>query len=265
MLETIREFGLERLAASGEDAAARDAHAAYFLGLDGWVDPNHVAPGERVDDHLRRIEAEHANLRTALAHLADGGDGEGVLRLAGALATFWHQRRYLREGRRWLEWALAHSAETATPVRGRALTGLALLVWIRGDLERAAPLAEAGFVIAEQSGDTALTAHAAHTLGLVEFGQRRWDRAGPLMARALGLWREVGLPSVAAVALQALSGIAYERGDAALATSRAEESLALSRAVGHPSSAAMALGRLARLARDRGDDHGAAMAYQEGL
>ena len=95
---------------AGEADRPRAAHAAYFASLDERLEPNHVAPGERVDDRLWAIEAELANLRAALSFLTNAGDAEGVLRLAGGLAIFWHHRGNLAEGRQWLEWALDHTA-----------------------------------------------------------------------------------------------------------------------------------------------------------
>ena len=127
MLETIREFALEQLVAAGEETPAHAAHAAYFAAFDERLDPNRVAPGERFDDRLWGIEAELPNLRAALTSMASAGDAEGVLRLAGWLAVFWHHRGNLAEGRQWLEWALDHAGETATacsrPRPGRAQSG----------------------------------------------------------------------------------------------------------------------------------------------
>jgi non-specific serine/threonine protein kinase len=265
MLETIREFGLERLAGSGEEREVRDAHAAYFAGLGGWLEPNHLAPGERADDRLRWIEAEHPNLRAALDHLADRGDAEGVLFLAGWLAVFWHRHGHLGEGRRWLEWALAPTADAPTLARCRAIVGLSLVVWTQGDLETAAPLAGDGLARAEAIGDKELVALATHILGLIANVQRQWDRAQPLMERALTLWRELGLPSDEAIALSVLGRIAFGVGDSAASARYAEESLALHRALGHPSGVMTSLCSLARLARARGDDRSAALAYQEAL
>ena len=90
--------------------------------------------------------------------MAATGDAAGVLRLAGALAAFWHHRGYLREGRRWLEWALEHAVD-ADPLywRGRALAGLSLIIWSQGDPDGAAPPAEAALAIAEAVGDPDLT------------------------------------------------------------------------------------------------------------
>ncbi len=126
MLETIREFGLERLEEAGEREAACDAHAAYFVASSERYQLHGGGPLERTDVRLRRIEAEYPNLRAALARLAGAGGGDGFLQLAGALASFWQQRGHHREGRSWLERALDRSPDTPTPARGRALAGLAL-------------------------------------------------------------------------------------------------------------------------------------------
>jgi non-specific serine/threonine protein kinase len=265
MLETVREYGLERLEVSGEAGAARDAHAAYFLAFCERQHPNRVEPGERVDDRYLRIETELPNLRAALNHLEDAGDAPAVLRMAGALAVFWDHRGYYLEGQRWLEWALANTAETATAPRGRAHFGLGLILWSQGRYDQARSLAEAGLAIAERIGDKELTGEALHLLGLVEFVQRRWDRAGPLLERALNLRRELGLDAEVAVNLMLLSGVADGLGDAEVAASHAEESLAIFRRIGHAAGAANTLCQLARLAGARGDDRGAALAYREAL
>jgi excisionase family DNA binding protein len=265
MLETIREYGLEQLAASGGENAARDAHAVFFVELDDWLQPRHVPPGERYDDHLLHIEAEHPNLREALAHQADTGNTEGVLRLAGALAVFWHHLGYLPEGRRWLEWALAHTPEAQTAARGRALVGLGLILYSQGDVEPAEPLTRSALAIAEQIGDEELAAACFHNLGHVEYVRGCWELARPLIEEAVCRWRGLGSLSSAAGALNILSELDYEIGDATASALRAEEALALSRATGHSSGAAFALVRLGRLASDRGDVRQATLAYREAL
>ena len=261
MLETIREFALEQLAAAGEANRARAAHAAYFANLDEWLEPNHVAPGERVDDRLWAIEAELANLRAALSFLTNAGDAEGLLRLAGSLAIFWHHRGNLAEGRQWLEHALEKSRKTATACRARALAGYSLILWSQGHLALAGPLADAAHRIAQAIDHTELTALSVHLLGLVALSEHQWAQATSHMTEALALWRSLELPSDAAMALRALAWVAYETGDATACMQRAEESLALFRALGHPSGAAGALGLLAQQAHDQGDDTTALDAY----
>jgi excisionase family DNA binding protein len=265
MLETVREYGLERLAEAGEAEAARDAHAAYFGTLDERLDPNRLDLGGRLDDRLRLTEADHPSLLAALAWMAETGNAGGVLRLAASLATFWHHRAYLREGRRWLEWALERAADAPPRWRGRALAGLSMVVYAQGDPEGAAPPAEAAVAIAEATGDRDLAALAVHMAGLAELARGHLDRAEVLMTEALRIQRAIGLPGTGAMALQALSSIARGRGDLNLSERRAEEALAICRAAGHASGAALALTSLARVAVDRGNDREALAAYREGL
>jgi tetratricopeptide (TPR) repeat protein len=265
MLETIREFALERLDEAGETEAARDAHAAWFAALDDRLEPNRLAPGEQLDDRLLRIEADTANYREALARLAATGDAVGVLRLTGALAVFWQHRGHLREGRSWLEWALAQTADAAPIWRGRALAGLSLILWAQGEADRAAPLADAARAIAEDLDDQELRALAVHLLGMVARVRGQLDQAEELMTEALRLERAIGTPGYGANALAVLSGIAHERGDVATSVRRAEEALAQFQAVGHAAGIATVHCTLAGLAADRGDHRNALWGYQEAL
>jgi predicted ATPase/DNA-binding CsgD family transcriptional regulator len=265
LLETIREFAWERLRQHGEQERARSAHAAYFAAFDERLDPNHVEPGERVDDRLWRIEMEYLNLEAALTSMREAGNAEGVLRLAGALAIYWHHRGNLGEGRRWQEWALAHTADTPTAERARGLAGLSLILWSQGHHGAAEGPAEAAHRIAVEISHLDLTALSVHLRGLVAMSAGAWDRSRALMSAALALWREAGLPSDEAMALRVLATIAYVTGDVRGCACLAEEALAIFRAVGHPSGVAGSLGLVARVAHDRGDDRAALLAYQEAL
>jgi len=265
MLETIREFALERLDTVGEGNAARAAHAAYFIAFSEEGYPNHFGPFAGIDRRFEHLEAEMPNVRAAFVHLANAGDAEGVLRLAGALAIFWQLRGHFFEGRQWLEWALAHTAEAQTDARCRALVGLSLIQWTQGDLEQAATQAHAALAIAKAINGAEIAAHAIHVLGLIELTHQRWHQGGLLLEQAHGLWRKLGARAEEAQTLQLLSGVAFQLGDRQLSAERADASLVLFRALGHASGAACALCRLAALARDRGDDREAVLTYREAL
>ena len=102
MLETIREFGLEQLAGTGELHTMRRWHGTYFLDLAERAEPGMRGPEQII--WLDRLEAEHDNLRGALRwFLGDGGNIDCALRLAGALVWFWLTRAHVTEGRQWLE------------------------------------------------------------------------------------------------------------------------------------------------------------------
>ncbi|HWQ12287.1 MAG TPA: hypothetical protein VNL77_05775 [Roseiflexaceae bacterium] len=123
MLETIREYALERLTERGESVAAQRAHAAYFRDLAEHTEP--LLHGPEQIAWLDRLDEEHANLRVALAWLLSVGDVSGALQLAVALAHFWYVRGHFGEGHAWLIRALQAVAqmprdEPATPTARHA-------------------------------------------------------------------------------------------------------------------------------------------------
>ena len=120
MLETIREYGLEKLAASGEEALTRRAHAAYCLVL-AEEGASEGSNAERTE-WQGRLEIEHDNLRAALEWLTASGNAEWGLRLGAALFRFWETREYLAEGRDRLEKVLKlGGAAASTKLRARVL------------------------------------------------------------------------------------------------------------------------------------------------
>ena len=114
MLETIREFGLERLAARGEDEAVRQRHAAWYLAFAEDAGPRSQGPDDAA--WIERLEREHPNLRAALTWLAGAADGLALVRMTGALWPFWQEHTYFREGHRWLETALDSMARRHRPI-----------------------------------------------------------------------------------------------------------------------------------------------------
>ena len=124
MLETVREFALEQLAASGEEAEVHGAHAAYFLALAERAAP--LLSWRQQQTWLERLQVEHANLRVALARLEQTGDVNTRCGWPRALWRFWHRRGYWQEGRGWLVRLLALAKavdDVELTVRAMALTG----------------------------------------------------------------------------------------------------------------------------------------------
>ena len=268
MLETVREYGLERLAASGEAAATRDAHAAFCLALAEPPDPTRSAGAQ--DEHwLRRLDAEHDNFRAALAWLAGVDAGERLLRLATALTWFWYRHGHLREGAEWLDRALAAcppGSEDAAPALWlRALGEAGTLAWELGDYPRAVDWLEAGLALARADGDRAESGRALLNLGVAAEKQGNDDRAAAHYAEALALFREAGDRAGAAIALINLGDTAYRQGDDARSAALSDEALTLSRELGDRLYTALALGNLGQLALERGDTAEARARFAEAL
>ena len=148
MLETIREYGLDQLAAAGEEDEHRDRHASLCLSLTDRVD----LMGPDQPRWLATLAAEHANLRAALAWFLERGDAERAQLLAGRLWEFWYMMGHAAEGQSWLERALILG--DATPrTRAAALTGAGALASQVGDLERARGWVAAGAELYRELGN----------------------------------------------------------------------------------------------------------------
>jgi predicted ATPase len=198
MLETIREYGLEQLTASGEERAARDAHAAWCLAYA----EQHAPDQFRDDDVVRRVETiaiEHANLLAALHHLAALEADEAHIRLAALLGPFWFLRSLHSVGRTCLERALARP--TALPAaEAVALASLARLAMFQGDYAVAASALDRAEACAAACGDLRAQAFARAFQGVLAMFQGDYATAQPLAAEAETLARDGNAPFVASFA-----------------------------------------------------------------
>jgi predicted ATPase len=132
MLETIREYALEKLAASREEALTKRAHAAYCLVL--AEEEATEQRGAEAGEWLERFECERDNFRAALEWLTKTEDAEWGLRLGTALFRYWEIREYLAEGRDRLGRLLKLAGAAApTKLRVRALFAAGVLAGEQGD------------------------------------------------------------------------------------------------------------------------------------
>jgi len=267
MLETVREYGLEQLAAGGQAEAVRRAHAAYYLSLAEEAEPE--LRGAAQVEWLERLDVEWDNLRAALEWLLRQGDLTNGLRLAGALWRFWLVRGYLSEGRGWLELLLERVAVEgiAAPVmaRAKALNAAGVLAWSQGDYARAVTLCEAALALYRASGDTAGMALSLNYLGFVAADQGESGRATALLTESLHLYRRLSDVWGIAQTLGDLGVVAAQQGDFAEATRLLEESLPLRRALGNKRGIAVALSNLGNVAVDQGDYRRATALFEESV
>ncbi len=256
MLETIREYGLECLAASGEMEATQYAHAAYYLALVEETEPERAGTQQTV--WLQRLEREHDNLRAALRWMLEraetrrwvGGEKKQVeqaLRLCGALFWFWYLRGYFREGRTFLERALAIREGVVAPVRAKALQAQAELGFLLGDIEEIEALCEESLALFRELGDQHGMATALHMLGAVALARSHYTKARQLFEEAMVLFQEVGDTWRKARALAQWGRIFTHQGKYAHARSLLEESLVHFRALGDKNRIGYSLYLLARV------------------
>ena len=164
MLETICEYALERLKASGEADAMRRQHANFFLRI--AEETGSKLRSIEQSTWLRRLEAEHDNWRAALHWTLEHQEAEMGLRLVGALLLFWRYRNHLREGRSWCEQVLAQpGAGALTAARASALRTAGAMAYFQGDFREAYRLLEKSVLIARELG-AAGKQNLAHALGV---------------------------------------------------------------------------------------------------
>jgi predicted ATPase/class 3 adenylate cyclase len=263
MLESIREYGLERLEATGEADAVQQSHAAYFLAIAEEAEPNLTGPQQIT--WLDRLETEHDNFRAALGWAEHPSDAEARLRLAGALWRFWWMRGHLSEGRRWLNRTLAAAAETSPTVRADALSGAGVLAEMQGDYERATQFNEEALKLRRQANDRPGIASSLTNLGSVARIQGAYDRAKASHEQALELWQELGDERGMTSSLYELGRLALNRGDYEAARELLKQCLDLSRTSGDKSAQGSVLESLGMLEFYMGDYEGASANYEESL
>jgi predicted ATPase/DNA-binding CsgD family transcriptional regulator len=188
MLETVREFGLERLRAKGEMELAKDRHASYFLDLAVRNEPE-MYGSERQAHLLELTEANHDNFRAALTWTEEAADADTALRLAGALFWFWYVRGHMTEGRHWLARALALDDGVPSAARARALIGTGLLANWQGDFESSVQFVEQGLDLARRIDNSGLIIFALGLLGIAAEDTGDYGRAAVLLEEALELYR----------------------------------------------------------------------------
>jgi predicted ATPase/DNA-binding SARP family transcriptional activator len=263
MLETIREFGLEQLEQRGELQAIAHAHSDYILALAESASPRYHGPeGPAV---LSQLDAEHDNIRAALAWNVKMGNVEASLRLAYAVWRYWWMRGHLSEGRSWLERILAVPGEASVAFRTKLLATAGYFARIQGDFERARAFGEEGLTLARFHGDTHGISGNLGVLALVAHDTLDYERAALLQSEALAIDRERGYDQGIAFGLYCLATTALATGDFRCASIQFEEALARWTERGDKWGIARALGGIGRLANMRGDAIAAAAALSESL
>ncbi len=268
MLETIREYARERLAASGEEPAVRTAHAAWVRGLAEENAARFFGPG--YEQVVACLDFERDNVRAALAWAEAAGEAALVLELAGALGGYWTVRGPYREGQDWLERAIAGGSRAPTTARAHALVATGWLALFHGELDAAEALATEALAVARTLEDRFTAARALLVLGQVDLNPGDHERAAAWTDEAIALFRELEAttfdgPHFLARAYAGRGHIAIAAGDAEGAIRYLEEALRRQRGLSFTWGLGNILRLLGDLARDRGDDERAMAFYHESV
>ncbi|PZG03111.1 ATP-binding protein, partial [Nonomuraea aridisoli] len=230
MLETLRDFGWQRLAFAGGGEALRGRHAGYYRELAARARAELFGPAQLA--WVRRLQAEHANLRAALEwSFAAPGRHEAGLVMSADLLYHWITSYYLAEGRSWLERALASGAGPPAE-RGRALWGAAWLALVQADLPAAEAMLREGRRIGERLGDESVLGFVTMFRGMAAMVEGRPREAIGCYRQALERHRVSGDPVALALTLIRLSLAHSFVGESAQAVAAAQECVAVCDAYG---------------------------------
>ena len=264
MLETIREYALERLAENGELAELQRKHALYYAGIIIQEAGYHLF-GPRATYWLNWLDIEHGNILAALAWSQSTPEG---IELGPPLVTFlnwfWYRRGFLNEGRMWTERVLASSAGI-DPKRGggMVLQMVSLLAMWQGDLNIAIKTAKESLALWQRLEDEQNIPWAMMGTGVVLINMGKDSEAHPLLKEAQALFKEMGLPYMQAITLVHLGNVALGLGNSDEANQWHQMAYRLFREIGEEWGLSFVLNNLGEVSRVRGDYDQAGKYYEE--
>ena len=264
MLQTVREFGLERLGAEDDRTAIERRHAYWFLELAEEAERHFRGPA--LEQWLGSLEVEHDNLRAALRWTLDEDQAEIGLCLAASMWRLWHIGGHLSEGRHWTSAVLAlPGASERTLARARALTALGGLAYWQNDLPVVRSSYEEALAIALELGDRPMIADGTYNFAFSPGLEGDRESARTMFRQSMEMFERLGDPRGEADSMWALSLIARLDGDLPRALSYAEGSVRRHRALGDGFGLVDSLHELGRAAYAMGDLETARASFLESL
>jgi predicted ATPase/DNA-binding winged helix-turn-helix (wHTH) protein len=263
MLETIREFALDRLTQSDEEHVTRRAHAAYCLVLAEEGNPE-LGPADRAR-WLTNCDAEIDNLRAALDWLFETKDLDWALRLSAALFRFWDMREHLSEGRVRLETVLRLAGAERTRDRARIAHFAGALASAQGDYLFAEKFLKQGLTLYEELDHAPGIAASLNALAIAARDRADYASAQSYFERSLACWRLLSDQLAIARCLHNLANVVKVRGDYPHARRALGEAAAIFEKLGDRSGAAWSINQQGDIARATGDIVAARALYWRAL
>jgi predicted ATPase/DNA-binding CsgD family transcriptional regulator len=235
MLETIREYALECLQNSGEEATIRQAHAEYYLALTERIAPRVRQTASAL--WMLPIELEIDNVRAALQWTITQRDGEMALHFCGVLWSFWTLSHTV-EGYHWMEQALACSQESVTQVQGltraRALYGAGILKFYVQPMAPAVTFYEEALSLFREAGDIYNTVIVLHAIAAVALRFNDYETVFTATDESMTLLEKLGDRWLQADALHFSALGRYFQGDYEHAYTLGKRGMELARETGEP-------------------------------
>ena len=260
MLETIREYAIERLAESGDGSAARRAHAAYCIVLAEEGNPE-LSSADRAR-WLKQCDVEIDNFRFALDWLCEPVGLDWALRLSVALFRFWDMREHLTEGRTRLETVLRLAGGGYPNERARVSHFLGALTTAQGDYPAATHYLEQSLFLYEELADQSGIAASLNALAVTARDRGDYATAQIHFERSLACWRKLSDRLAIARCLHNLANVHKVRGDYSRARVALREATGIFEEFGDRSGAAWSINQQGDIARAQGDMTSAGGLYE---
>jgi predicted ATPase/DNA-binding SARP family transcriptional activator len=267
MLESVRQFSEERLAAAGEERPFRRSHALAFTARAGEGAAGLHGPA--TVGWVARLDSDEDNFRAALEWLLNEGDADGALMLTGQLWLYWRYKDQPSDGIDCLRRALARGG--SAPRRLNALVGLARLAMLANEPSAVEEACDAGigllgrFDAADRDARVAEAHFLAVRAEMLRHVHKETARAEELVGRAAAAFRDLGEPYWQAHAHRVWAQVFWDRGDLPAAERLVQEALELWRQCGDAEGVAGAQMMLAGMARQRWDEDAAFSLYEQSL
>lgn len=268
LFESIRQFAADELVAVGENDRRRDAHVSWVtMKTEEWAAAL-LGPGQA--DALSALDVEIDNIRAALRWAIAAGDGHEGLRIATALWRYWWLRGRLKEGRMWLDRALAeYPGESESPLaaayKAAACKAAADMAAEDSDVAAAESLLDQALTIYSTLDDPGGIADCWYSLALIARDRGDLDLAETLLDDSIVVFTDLEHHRKGVVSLSALATIAYVRGDLSAAETRTSEVVQLARELGDRVSLGQLVGNLGLVQLAQGDTVGAVQSQEEAL
>jgi predicted ATPase/class 3 adenylate cyclase len=263
LLETVRQYALDRLLKSGEETAVRQRHQDWYLGLAERAESGLRGPDNAI--WLARLSLDYDNVRAALDWNETEEGRKAGLRLAGALWYFWDLRGFYREGRERLEKTLAGAARPSPLLRVKALNGAGIMAYRHGDYARVPVLCGEALALCQELGDRWGTALSLHFLAHAAQAKGDHTSAEEMMTESVSLFRELGETWGFAWSTNCLGEVALNQSNYEKAAVLFEDSLALFRELKQNFLTAVSFLNLGHVAQHRGNYVRAAALFGESL
>jgi predicted ATPase/class 3 adenylate cyclase len=263
MLETIREYGRERLEADGMTVQFRRRHLTYFRDLAQSGEQHFLGPDQII--WLDRFEREHDNVRAALDGAVDASQADEAMQLAAAVWRFWFQRGYLREGRLWLERLIGLEPDVVSPARAKAFTALGGLTFWLDDADATESAYETALRLYRQLGDREAEAETMYNLAFVPVMRGDFDVSRERFRTSLDMARGIGRHDLVAKSQLPLGISLREGGDPNAALPLLQEAMTFFRDANDRFQLAWAVGEVATTHHVLGQRSAAWNGFREAL